>query len=93
MTTREARHAREDAEAAAREAARLTQDQANALVTRLVAESGKPRRKVRVLADVANALLTSKIAYWGGAQGALADGRAWRLECTNPWSGYHLVIG
>src|SRR5436190_19461710 len=92
MNARHARRARKDAEATARNAACLTQAQADALVTQLVAESGKPRRIVRVLADVANTLYTSQIAYWGGAQGTLADGRAWRLECTNPWSGSHLVI-
>jgi hypothetical protein len=92
MTSREARRAAE----AAASAAKATQADADALATRLVATSGRPRAKVRILAADATALTTSAAGYWDhhglGAAGTLADGRTWRLECLNPWSGYHLVI-
>lgn len=95
MNARDARHAREDAEAAAREAARWTQEQCNAFVTEYIAQSGRPRRKVAVpvVADVLP-LMTSRIATGSGrVRGTLADGRPWVLECTNRWSGHHFVIG
>ncbi len=97
MTSREARRAAEATEEAAREAARLTQAQVDALATQIVATSGQARPKVRIDAAQANLFTTSAAGTYGrrgaGATGTLADGRTYRVECLNPWSGYHLYPG
>ena len=97
MSARDDRRAREAAEQATQEAARLTQEQANALATQIVATSGQARPKVRIDAATAHLFETSQVARWTDrgiiARGSLADGRGWQAEITNRWSGAHLLIG
>ncbi len=97
MSARDERRAREAAEAAAQEAARLTQDQVDALATQIVATSGQARPKVRIDAATAHLFETSAVARLTNrgiiTRGTLADGRRWQAEITNRWSGAHLLIG
>ncbi len=97
MSARDDRRAREAAEQATQEAARLTQAQVDALATQIVATSGQARPKVRIDAAQANLFETSAVARMTNrgiiARGTLADGRDWQCEITNRWSGHHLLIG